>query len=74
MHGAPPFLRAVPVTVIRDHLTKQELCRLDGPVPLSPRTVIELTDGGVACVVAVRLTIDEPIAGQAQLIVEVSPG
>jgi hypothetical protein len=72
MNAAPTRSYAAPVTVIREHLSKRELYRLDGSVPLSRDSLVELPDGKLARVVAVRLMLDEPTADHAQLIVEVS--
>lgn len=60
-------------TIVRDHLSKTEMYRLDGPVPLARGALIELPDGHLACVMNVRLVIGGSADRQALFVVEVSP-
>jgi hypothetical protein len=64
----------VTTTVVRHQLSKRELLRLDGAVPLPRDTVVDFGDGRVACVVTARLVLFPDTDGDAQLVIEVQGG
>jgi hypothetical protein len=71
LHSSP---YRVTSTVVRHQLSKRELLRLDGSVPLPRDTVVDFGDGRLACVVTARLVLLSEADGDAQLVIEVQGG